>query len=415
MDTNIGNPRKSLLKQLDRLRKNTEEEPPPPIFLLLNKAEESPPTKRTEVKRVCKTRHGDRFRDVTLISALRLDDSDDAAPLDALQAAMRRIRDALMRRDPFEALMSAQVSAEMGTEIYRMKIDGEVYEAPASSDSSLASREQLEEMVRSVAAERHLLLERQFQRSTTELQKEWQQTCFQLDKALQKELRESSGVSDRTDDIKSKALERIDTSKSQILEQVDEIINEAIDEIVIKGPPRTEEGWFFVNTFHRIDIRFDRMHKLVADRDRWNRISDVNKNLLSFLKKLTGTIPDPPQNILAKELRKECVKLIRGFQKGVEESAKDGGWEVEEKGFFRKEFKDDDEARDELYNEISDRYEQLSPELNLALTHVVQVEIDRLQETVISFLERNLSQNQGRSGEMAKLQRRIEELKENTP
>ena len=102
MDTRKGNPTKSLLKQLDRLQQSTEGESRTPMFLLLNKAEELPPTQRTEVKSECKTRNGDRFRDVTLISALQLNDFDDAAPFDALQTATRQIRDAIMRRDPFK-------------------------------------------------------------------------------------------------------------------------------------------------------------------------------------------------------------------------------------------------------------------------------------------------------------------------
>ena len=184
MDTRKGNPTDSLLKQLDRLQQSTEDESSPPMFLLLNKAEELPPTQRAEVKSECETRHGDRFHNVTLISALQLNDSDDAAPFDALQTATRQIRDAIMRRDPFKALISAKVCTDTETAIYRMDINGNVYEAPASLDSGLASREQLYEMVRSVSEERHILLERQFQRKTTQLREDWQKTLSSLDYEL---------------------------------------------------------------------------------------------------------------------------------------------------------------------------------------------------------------------------------------
>ena len=206
MDARKGNPTDSLLKQLDRLQQSTEDESRPPMFLLLNKAEELPPTQRTEVKSECETRHEDRFRDVTLISALQLNDSDDAVSLDALQTTTRQIRKWIMRRDPFETLISAaKVSAETGTAIYRMDINGNVYEAPASSDSGLASREQLYEMVRSVSVERHILLGRQFQRKTSQLREDWQKTLSNLDYELKLALREYPGVGDGTDDIKSKA------------------------------------------------------------------------------------------------------------------------------------------------------------------------------------------------------------------
>ena len=247
MDTRKGNPTDSLLKQLDRLQQSTEDESSPPMFLLLNKAEELPPTQRTEVKSECKARNGDRFRDVTLISAKwLLKDSDDAAPLDALQTATRHIRDAIMRRDPFETLISAKVNAETGAEIYRMDINGNVYEAPASLDSGLASREQLYEMVRTVSAERYVLLERQFQRKTSQLREEWQQTISELDKVFKKELRKSRGVGDGTDDIKSKALEAINNAKSDITDRVHEICQEAGDEMVISDSHKEER--FIIRT-----------------------------------------------------------------------------------------------------------------------------------------------------------------------
>lgn len=418
MDTRKGNPTDSLLKQLDRLQQSTEDESSPPMFLLLNKAEELPPTQRTEVKSECKTRNGDRFRDVTLISAKwLLKDSDDAAPLDALQTATRQIRDAIMRRDPFKALISAKVCAETGTAIYRMDINGNVYEAPASLDSGLASREQLYEMVRTVSAERHVLLERQFQRKTSQLRGEWQQTISELDKVLKKELKESRGVGNGTDDIKSKALEAIDNAKSDIIDRILEISEDATDpdEIVIKGH-RMEKRFLFEHTVYLIDLRLDRVHSIAADHDHWDRISDRYKNLLSFLKGLTDISSLPSQSKFAGKLQKECLKVIRDSQNSLKEEAEnDQWWEILEKYHLRKEYQDDERERNADYDSISVLLVGLIPALTLNLTQFIQVEIDRLQEAVISSVGRNLSQNQERAGELDKLQQRINELREHTP
>lgn len=417
VDTRKGNPTDSLLKQLDRLQQRTEDEYSPPMFLLLNKAEELPPTQRTEVKSECKTRNGDRFRDVTLISALQLNGSDDAAPFDALQTATRQIRDAIMRRDPFKALISAKICAETGTAIYRMDINGNVYEAPASLDSGLASREQLYEMVRTVSAERHVLLERQFQRKTSQLRGEWQQTISELDKVLKKELRESRGVGNGTDNIKSKALEAIDNAKSDIIDCILEISKDATDqdEIIIKGH-RMEKRFLFEHTVYLIDLRLDRVHSIAADHDHWDRISDRYKNLLSFLKGLTDISSLPSQSKFAGKLQKECLKVIRDLQNSLKEEAENNQWwEILEKYHLRKEYQDDERARNADYDSISVRLVGFIPALTLDLTQFIQVEIDRLQEAVISSVGRNLSQNQERAGELDKLQQRINELREHTP
>ena len=97
-DAHKGNPTKSLLTRLDEFQKSTEEESPLPVFLLLNKAEGLPPTQRVELKRVCETRHRDRFHEIALISASRLCDSEDAGPLEALETMTGRIREAFIRR-----------------------------------------------------------------------------------------------------------------------------------------------------------------------------------------------------------------------------------------------------------------------------------------------------------------------------
>lgn len=414
-DANKGNPTTSLLKRLDRLQQSTEDESRPPMFLLLNKAEGLPPTQRAEVKNFCETRHGDHFRAVTLTSALQLNDSDDAVPLDALQTATRQIRDALMRRDPFEALISAKVSAETGTEIYRMDINGNVYEASISSDGGLASREQLYEMVRSVSAERHVLLERQFQRKTFQLREAWQQTISELDKVLKKELRGSRGVNGGTDDTKSKALEEIDNAKYDITGLFSEICKEVSDEVVTKDQ-RLEKGFWSDRTFYQVHVLLDKAREVAKNHDNWARISDRYDRLLSFLKRLAGISSEPFQNESIEETKKEFLGLISEIEKAMK---KDLGqydyWKSDPRGNHWLVEYQDNVAREEHYTRVSSIYREWGDECILMFTQGIQTEIDPLKEAVISDTQRSQSQDQERAEELDKLQQRLNELKEHTP
>ena len=180
MDANKGNPSNTLLDQLDRISQNSTNESRQPVFLLLNKAEGLPPSQRTEVKRVCEELHDERFRDVVLVSALQLSEAEDEASLDPLDIAMQRMRSAYEERQSFRE----NISAKRTIQSYRLDISGNVYDVPVSSNSGLASRKQLAEMVKQVSAERHVLLEQQFERNTLQLREDWQTTLSDLEKAL---------------------------------------------------------------------------------------------------------------------------------------------------------------------------------------------------------------------------------------
>ena len=417
IDTRKGNPTKSLLEQLDRLQQTKEDEFHPPMFLLLNKAENLSPTQRTKVKSVCQTRYSDRFHDVTLISALQLNNSDDAAPLDALQTAQQQVRDAIMRRDPFEAQISAKIVTGTRPAIYRMDINGNVYEAPTVSASSLASREQLCEMVRSVSAERHVLLERQFQRKTYQLREDWQKTLSTLDYELKLALGEYTGVNDGTDDTKSNALEAIDKAKFDIIELFSGICKEVLDEMVTKDQ-RLEERFWSDRTFYQIRVRLDKASEVAKNHDNWTRMSDRYDKLLSFLKRLTGISSEPSQNMSVAELKKEFLGFIREIKKAIK---KDLGqyehWTSDRRGdsWLVEYDQDDYVAREEHYTRMSSVYRESGDECILAFTQDIQTEIDLLKEAVVRDAERSLSRDQERAEELDRLQQRINELREHTP
>ena len=133
--------------------------------------------------------HGDRFRDIVLVSALQLNEAEDEEPLDALDSVMQRMRSAYKARDSFQENILAKLTAQS----YQLDIRGNVYDVSVSSDFELASREQLAEMVKNVAAERYVLLEQQFQRHTLQLREDWQTTLSELDLALKRAIDKSSG------------------------------------------------------------------------------------------------------------------------------------------------------------------------------------------------------------------------------
>ena len=428
MDIRKGNPTKSLLEQLDRLWQSKEDDYRPPMFLLLNKAEELPPTQRKEVKSECKTRYGDLFRDVTLISALQLNDSDDAAPLDALQTATQQIRDALLCRDSFKALISAKVVAETGTAIYRMDINGNIYEVLASSDSSLASREHLYEMVRSVSAERHSLLERQFHRKISQLREDWQKTLSNLDYELKLALKGYTGVNGGTDDTKSKALEAIDNTKDHIIGVFSDLCKEVFDEMITKSQ-RKEEGIFFDDTIYQINVHLNKAQKISKDHGDWDRISNIYNNLLSFLKRLTGISIEPYQNKFVnefvKKIKKEVLRFISDLTEEIKkEFRQDKDWKYKRKGdCWRLESIDDEYLADEkgdfvreaVYIEMASNLQEQRNECILLITPVIQKQIDNLREAIISGAEQSRSHVQERAEELDRLQQRINELKEYAP
>ena len=338
IDTRKGNPTKSLLEQLDRLQQNAKDEARTPMFLLLNKAEALPPTQRTEVKSVCQDRYGDQFDDMTLISALQLNNSEDAAPLYALQTATQQARDAIVRRDSF----AAQISAKVVARTYRMDINGNVYEAPASSASSLASREQLCEMVQSVSAERHGLFERQLERKTLQLKGDWQKTLSSLAYELKLALG-NTGVNDNVDDIKNKALEAIDEATSKTITLVDEICIEVMDQMVAKDQ-RVEEGFWSDSTFYQINVHTDEIREIATDHAHWDRISAIWDNLDSFLDRLPGIAElfpnedgseeEAEEGGLGEIIRERFLEHLEGFQEEFRESEQDADWKLSRRGNY---------------------------------------------------------------------------------
>ncbi len=424
MDINKGNPSDTLLDQLDQLSQNSSNGSRQLVFLLLNKAEALPPSQRTEVKRVCMEQHEDRFRDAVLVSALQLNEneSEDEEPLDALNSVMQRMQSAYKARDSFKE----NISAALTPQSYRLDINGNVYDVPTSSGFELASRGQLADMVKSVSAERHVLLARQFQRNTLQLRQDWQTTLSLLDQALKRALNESSKIRDGHDATKRRqtALEAIEKAKSETLNLVRAIFHEIPDEMV-KKDQRIEEGKFWSDDRVHYQVRvyldkahIDKAHHVMDVHDNWRRIYDIYKGLLLFLKRSLD-IDFSPTSVedVVKELKEYSLDQIPSFQEKVKQHLQenDAGNYIGRWKFWKYEYEDDEDNRDTDFNRIISYCVSQGNECILNLTQKFQDIIDFLNEEVISTTERNQTQVEERTEELQKLQDRINDMKEHTP
>ena len=409
MDANKGNPADTLLNQLCRLSQKSPNESRQPIFLLLNKAENLPPSQRREVKRFCKREHGDRFRDVVLVSALQLNEAKDEEPLDALDSAMQRMRSAYKARDSFQESISAKLTAQS----YRFDISGNVYDVPTSSDFELASREQLAEMVKNVAAERHVLLEQQFQRHTLQLRADWQTTLSELDVVLKRAMDQSSGGGDsHHEKRKETALEAIEKAKIDTLNLVIDTFQEISAKIVAKGQ-RTEKRFWSNTEYYQVRIYLGKASGELKGHDNWRRIFDIYQGLLSYMKRsLDINFDFTPQqvvehlkDIFLEKIRNDVQETVQVFQKD------EGGNYIKRGKFWQYEY-EGEFYRDEHFNRIVSSFASLGDNLSGL---VIQEVIDTLTEAVISTTERNQVQIAEKAEELRRLQERINNMKEYAP
>ena len=413
MDANKGNPSSTLLDQLDRISQNSTNESHQPVFLLLNKAEGLPPSQRTEVKRVCEELHDERFRGVELVSALQLSEAEDEASLGPLNIAMQRMRSAYEERQSFRE----NISAERTRQSYRLDISGNVYDVPVSSNSGLASHKQLAEMVKQVSAERHVLLEQQFERNTLQLREDWQTTLSGLEKALSV-LSASDGESDGGDETRhtETALEAIEKAKYNTLELVDEIFSDIPIEIIAKNQRIKKGGFWDSDTvYYQVRVYLDKAPDIMDKHDNWQRIAGIYQGLLSYLKQslyinfdfTSQQVVEHLKEIFLDWIRKAVQAVVQVFQEdeGAHHSKRKRGefWQYE----YDVEF-----YRDEHVERMTSYWRSQGDSLRGL---VIQEEvIDVLKGVVISTTERSEVEVAKKIEELSRLQERIDKMKEHT-
>ncbi len=425
-DANKGNPSNTLLEQLERISQSSTNESRQPVFLLLNKAEGLPPSQRREVKRVCKERHNELFGDIVLVSALQLSEAEDEESLDALDSAMQRMRSAYKARDSFQESISAKLTAQS----YQIDISGNVYDVAASSNLGLVSREQLTEMVKQVAAERHVLLEQQFGRHTLQLRADWQTTLADLEADLEKALSAFAGEGDGGDEtrLRETALKATEKARSDTIQLVTEIFHDMATEIVNKNQ-RVERG----TVYYQVRVYLDKAPDAMDQHDNWRRIFGTYQGLLSYLKQFFYINFDITPQQVVEYLKERVLDTIResiqdmepDFQKHqkiregceyVETEKGEKFWQYEYDSMFTY-YKDEAEAgaefvRNEHFDDLTSLFVSLGDNDNV-LVHIQGV-IDELREIVISTSEQSQAQATKRSEELRILQERINAMKEHT-
>ena len=342
------------------------------------------------------------------------DDVEDAAPLGALDTITRRIRAALSRQKSFEATISARVVTEGGQENYRIDIDGNEYEASVSSEVELASREELAAMVRSVASERHALLETQFRRRTTELRTDWLKVASGLDGLCRRAAMARSGAGNVTDGRGADALMAIDDAKNGILEQVDAIFDNVAKEAVSKETTE-KPGFWSDKTVYHVDVRVDKAYDVVATHDNWGKIKTIVRNLISSLKRTgdVGTIRDPDE--IAKELRDHGLDVVRESLEDDRKTFRESeAWERQPGDWWRCGY-EDETLRDEHFDGLSFTYTSDADRWAGKHALYLQRTIDGLQEGVIRHQEKGHAAVRKRDDELAKLRERVNELAEYMP
>ena len=408
MDANKGNPADTLLNQLSQLSQNSTNEYRQPVFLLINKAEDLSPSQRREVKHFCKEEHGDRFSDVVLVSALELNKVENDDPLGVLDSVMQRMRYAYKARDSFQENISAKLTAQS----YQIDISGNVYDVSASSDFELASREQLAEMVKNVAAERHVLLEQQFQRHTLQLREDWQTMLSELDLSLKRALSESSRLAaGHNKKLKETTLKAIEKVESDTLTLVIDIFQEISYEIV-DWNERTEKGILWDTEYYQVHVSLNKASDAMDVHDNWSRILNIYQKLLSYIERsLDINFDFTPQEVV-EDLKKFFLDELRNLVREIAQNfQKDEEWEYKKEGkFWQREYEGDEDNRDELFDDIISRFKLLGE----AITSLTIIE--ELTDVVISTTERNQAQDQaqveGRAKELGRLQDRINKMKE---
>ena len=326
----------------------------------------------------CKDNHGDQFRDVVLVSALELNKVEDDEPLGVLDSVMQRMRSAYKARDSFQENISAKLTAQS----YQIDISGNVYDVSVSSDFELASREQLAEMVKNVAAERHVLLEQQFQRQTLQLRENWQTTLSELDLSLKRALSESSRSGDGHHKTKRKetALKTIEKVEIDTLTLIIGIFQEISYEIVAKNQ-RIEEGRLWNTEYYQVHFYSGKASDAMGDHDNWPRIFARYQELLSYIERspdinfdlIPQEVVEGLKEFFSNELRKVVQEIVQDFKK-------DEKWEYKKKGkFWQCEYKGDKNHRDELFDEIILRLESSREDI-ISLTDLII--IDELKDAV---------------------------------
>lgn len=375
-DATKGNLTKSLLEQLDRLQQGTRDDSHTPMFLLLNKAEELVSSERTEVKKWCEDRYGDRFRAVFLVSALQLQETHDTAPLEALRLAAHRIRDAFMSRSRFTERITADVIETSEHLCYHLDVSGNVYEL-AVSDHDLVSRVQLADMVRSVSSKRHIILERRFRRKVAQIGKDWMNTVAVV----------SERLNDARTAIEEQGATHVGDQKSVALDEIKSCTRTILDDAVdgaLEKDQRIEKKVWSDRVFYRVAMDLNKMKEIAKEHECWSTSNQCP--------------------IILREIRDALLRGVHKVVKNLDDELREHGWEYRN-GHWYCEWSAADFPDAEAHQEENFQWaRRIASDENVRMSH-----------SVISGAERAHSRTQETGKELSRLEERVKLLARSNP
>ena len=297
MNIEKGNPSGPLLRNLDRMRERFGKDHMPPAYLLISQADRVPAAAvRSRVLRNNQKKYGKTFSKFLLVSAHELMNQaqeDETTVQRAIQEAVGRVYVALEARKSFALRIAGEAapksSSGRGEAPYVVNCDGRSIRLPPRLEGSLASRDQLLQLVTEVRSLRESLLNDRAFRHRTELRIAWKRTLGDVHAALdslvdQRDLARTleCGVNNGS------APDLMKVSTQACLNALIDFVRESIvDSLVHKK--RVEKGFWSDTTHHEYFMDTSRLLDAYASpttysrgRFQWGRFKDSLRALLAL-------------------------------------------------------------------------------------------------------------------------------------
>lgn len=181
LDIHKGNLSRPLLEQLDRLRKASEDKNNrTPSFLLINQADKRTSHARGKVITSNKRKYANLFREIHLISSLRLAKGCDHQVSQDIDQALQRCKQAILERRPFQSSIRGDIVSKTSTTQYEYNIDGNRTSIDLAEEEDLATREDILKLLSSLLPERQRLLELRLEEAEATIKRDQRKVLIQL-------------------------------------------------------------------------------------------------------------------------------------------------------------------------------------------------------------------------------------------
>ena len=300
MDIHKGNLSGPLLEQLDRLREVSEGgDNRTPSFLLINQADKRASHARSKVIISNKRKHADLFREIHLVSSLRLAKGCDHQVSQDIDLVSKACRQAILRRQPFHSSISGEaVQSEANTQ-YEYNIDGNRKSIGSAVEEDLATREDIFKLLFSLLPERQRLLELRLEDAEAALRRDQRQV---LNKLL-RYLRSHRSIESAYDEGAAGIFEIFESLNHGIIEKLCDFCDAAFDAAIEVEPETDDSFWGSGETTYQITIEPENAYGCAK-----NGVTGLIGDLESAVSYVLGT-PFPIQGIdreILKVIKRDC-------------------------------------------------------------------------------------------------------------